>query len=386
MMLSVHPPFYDVVILGGGPAGAAAGIELRKFDRTLRVLLVEAEMLADWHVGETLAPGARQLLEGLGCWDEVARDGVLESVQTMACWGSDRPHANEFMLSTRGNAWHLDRAAFDETLRAAAEAAGVVIWRATRFEGVTQGRDGGWRLTLCRNGEPLAVAADFVVDASGRSARFAAALVHRPHFADRLVGIAAIVRLRDEVSPDCATLVEAQENGWWYSSPVPGGKLVLVWMSDADIVHGDGLARRERWLAHLHAAPATAALALKAEAPDRITTWSARSHCLDTVSGPRWVAVGDAASSWDPLSSAGILKALRTGKLGAFALLDAIRGVEGGPEKYRRIISAEYARYRQDRREVYRMEQRWSRSPFWQRRHHDEQIEEPIALRQSGGR
>lgn len=382
----VHSPSYDVVILGGGPAGAAAGIELKKFDRALRVLLVDAEMPADWDVGETLAPGARQLLEGLGCWDAVARDGVLKSVQTQACWGSERAHANEFMLATRGNAWHLDRAAFNATLRTAAEAAGVVIWRAARFDGVAQGRDGRWRLTLCRDGQPLAVDAGFVVDASGRSARFAAALGHRPQFSDRLVGIAAIVRLHEKAAPDPATLVEACENGWWYSSPVPGGKLVLAWMSDADIVHGDGLARREHWLEHLRAAPATAARALKAEIPDRITTWPARSHCLDTVSGPRWVAVGDAASSWDPLSSAGILKALRTGKLGAFAALDAIRGVEGGSAKYRRIISAEYARYRQDRREVYRMEQRWSLSPFWQRRHHDEAIEEPIALRQSGGR
>jgi flavin-dependent dehydrogenase len=220
----------------------------------------------------------------------------------------------------------------------------------------------------------------------GRSAKFAAALGHRPRFADRLVGVAAIVRLREKTSPDHATLVEARENGWWYSSPVPGGKLVLVWMSDADIVHGDGFAQREHWMAHLHAAPATSARALKAEVPDRITTWSARSHCLDTVCGPRWVAVGDAASSWDPLSSAGILKALRTGKLGAFAVLDAIRGVEGGFAKYRRIISAEYARYQQDKRDVYRMERRWSRAPFWQRRHQDERIEGPIALRQSGGR
>src|SRR5258708_36061201 len=93
MTLSVHSPFYDVVILGGGPAGAAAGIELNKLDRTLRVLLVEAEMLAGWHVGETLAPRARQLLEGLGCWDEAARDGVLESVETIACSGGSRPPA-----------------------------------------------------------------------------------------------------------------------------------------------------------------------------------------------------------------------------------------------------------------------------------------------------
>ena len=46
------------------------------------------------------------------------------------------------MLSTRGNASHLDRARFNETLREAAEAAGVLIRRATRFEGVEQGSDG----------------------------------------------------------------------------------------------------------------------------------------------------------------------------------------------------------------------------------------------------
>jgi flavin-dependent dehydrogenase len=119
----------------------------------------------------------------------------------MACWGSDRPHANEFMFSTRGNAWHLDRARFNETLRAAAEAAGVLIWRATRFDGAEQGNDGHWLLTLCRNDQSLAVATGFVVDATGRSARFAAALGSRPGFVDRLVGMAAIVRLHDGAAP-----------------------------------------------------------------------------------------------------------------------------------------------------------------------------------------
>jgi hypothetical protein len=69
------------------------------------------------------------------------------------------------------------------------------------------------------------------------------------------------------------------------------------------------------------------------------------------------------------------MKALRTGKLGAFALLDAIRGIEGGSLKYYKIITAEHHHYESDRRTVYRMEQRWSRSTFWRRRHAGERCD-----------
>src|SRR5277367_2469395 len=123
--------WYDVAILGGGPAGTAAGLELKRNEPGLRALLVEAEVSTGWQIGETLAPGAKQLLNGLGCWGEVLRDGVLEGVQSLASWGSDRLHAHEFMFSMRGNAWRVDRARFNETLRAAAQAAGVEVWRGT---------------------------------------------------------------------------------------------------------------------------------------------------------------------------------------------------------------------------------------------------------------
>ena len=367
-------PGYDVAILGGGPAGTATGLELKRNEPGLRVLLVEAEVSSGWQIGETLAPGARQLLNGLGCWREVSRDGVLEGVQSQASWGSDRLHAHAFMFSLRGSAWHLDRARFNESLRAAAEAAGVEVWRGTRFLSAASGSE-GWRLSLSRQSQSVNqtvnVGARFVADATGRSASFALSQGSRRCLADRLVAVAAVVRLRDQAVRDPATLVEACESGWWYSSVIPGGRLVLAWMSDSDIVRSSSHARLEPWLEQLRAARFTMARALEAETADRVLTWPACSHCLDIASGPRWVAVGDAASSWDPLSSAGIIKALRTGKLGAFALLDAIRGIDGGTTKYRNIIAAEHRRYRSDRRTVYGLERRWSRSTFWRRRHAD---------------
>ena len=373
---------YDVTILGGGPAGTAAGLELKRNEPSLRILVVEAEVLTGWQMGETLAPGAEQLLNGLGCWSAVSRDVILEGVQSLASWGSDRLGANEFVFSMRGSAWHVDRARFNETMRAAAQAAGVEIWRGARFESAASEAD-GWRLKLSRRNRPINVSARFVADATGRSASFATRQGSRRYFSDRLVAVAALVRLHDQSLHDHATLVEARENGWWYSSVIPGDRLVLAWMSDSDIVHRSSVARLGPWLAQLRAAPLTAARALRAETAERIHTWPARSHCLDAASGPRWVAIGDAASAWDPLTSVGIMKALRTGKLGAFALLDAIRGIEDGSLKYRKIIAAEHHRYRSDKRVVYRMEQRWCRSPFWRRRHAEERFDRELGYQSS---
>jgi flavin-dependent dehydrogenase len=371
----VMPSRWDVVILGGGPAGVSVVLALRQTEPGLRVLMIEAAAAPTWRIGETLAPGAKQLLVGLGCWDAVARDGMQEAVRSLACWGSDQPHGHEFIFSLRGNAWHVDRARFDESLRMTADAAGITIWRGARFLAATRDAGVGWWLTIARDDGPVQVAAEFVVDATGRGAKFAVTQGSRHCFDDRLIGIAAVVALRKPAAIDNATLVEACADGWWYSSMIPGHRLVLAWMSDSDIVHHSGVAQLAPWLDQLQATQATRARAGGAEPPDRLSTWSARSHCLDKVCGSRWLAVGDAASSWDPLSSAGIMKALRGGKLGAFALLDAIRGVTSGGDKYGRIIEAEHTRYLQDRRLVYGQEQRWPDAPFWARRHRDEPVD-----------
>ena len=374
---------YDVIVLGGGPAGTALALELKRNAPDLKILIAEADIATDWRIGETLAPGAAQLLNGLGCWDGVSRDGLIESVRSQAAWGSDRLHAHDFIFSTRGSAWHLDRVRFDETLRTAAEAAGVEIWRGARFLSAVA-ESTAWQLSLDCQGRCVEIEARFVADATGRSARFATSQGSRRCFADRLVGVAAVVRLRDRVTQDPATLVEACENGWWYSTALPGGRLVLAWMSDSDIVHQNSSARLGPWLTQMRAAPLTAARADMAETAERIFTWPARSHCLDQPCGRNWVAVGDAVSGWDPLSSAGIMKALRSGKLGAFVLLDAISGVEGAGAKYRRLIEAEYRHYRRDRRAVYRMERRWSGSAFWQRRHAAEPFDREPAMHSAG--
>jgi len=358
---------YDVVVLGGGPAGSAAALALVHERPELRVALVEASAFERPRIGETLAPGGRQLLEGLGVWERVRACG-LESFATGAVWGSETRHDNEFVFSMRGNAWHVDRTAFDEALAACAEARGVDLHARTRFTRSAQSAAGRWELTLARDGVgEFACDAAVVIDATGRTACFASRQGAGRFVGDRLTGLAVTFRAPHPVEP--TTLVEAAEDGWWYSAAVPGERIVVAWMSDADLIRGDGLRNVERWTARMRASPETAARLSGCRPESDVSVWSARSQRLARVCGDRWLAAGDAASAFDPLSSAGILKALYTGKIGAFAVLDLLSGNPRGFDRYRAHVEREYAEYLSTRTWFYNQERRWPRARFWSRRH-----------------
>src|SRR5689334_1375873 len=97
-------PLYDLAILVGGAAGTAAGLELKGRDAGVRVLLVEAVVCGGWQIGQTLAPGNKPLLRGLGCGTVALSGVVLECVQSLATWGSGRLCAHRVMFSMRGKA------------------------------------------------------------------------------------------------------------------------------------------------------------------------------------------------------------------------------------------------------------------------------------------
>lgn len=360
---------YDVAVLGAGPAGAAAALSLRYLRPALRVALVEPSRYDAWRVGETLSPGCRELLAGLGCWERFESQRFLESFGTRAAWGGGELYDHEFLFSARGSGWHVDRARFDGMLCAAARDAGAEIVAETRFADAER-CDGYWKLKLRGGG----LEASWVIDATGRSAAFAVRQGARRLAADRLVGVA--VRFRAPGS-DPSTLVEAQPDGWWYSAATPENGLVVVWMSDADLVRRLGLSDGTRWFEQLARSRHTAARVAGAAAEAGPIVRAAHSQRLSDfgdagVNGDGWVAAGDAACTLDPLSSQGILKALRTGKIASFVALDGLEGPAGRAAsslaRYRQLLAAEYSRYLETRALFYGEERRWPESPFWARR------------------
>jgi flavin-dependent dehydrogenase len=96
---------------------------------------------------------------------------------------------------------------------------------------------------------------------------------------------------------------------------------------------------------------------------------AANSIHLEPVGAADWLAVGDAAVAYDPLSSQGIVKALRAGIFAAYAIADRLdKADHRGLARYAHLVRREFASYRRQHAEYCGREQRWPQSRFWSRR------------------
>lgn len=89
---------------------------------------------------------------------------------------------------------------------------------------------------------------------------------------------------------------------------------------------------------------------------------------LDRFGGKGWLAVGDAALSFDPLSSQGIFDAIYTGMKAAQAVDASLSGDTQAVEEYSTRLESIRAAYLERHRLVYETEARWPDRSFWRRR------------------
>ncbi len=362
------PPEIDIAIIGGGPAGVAVAIALQKQGEK-RVALVEKSRLDDFRIGETVPPNIRTVLGQLGVLDYFERDGHLPSLGNCSAWGGTQLGFQDFFFYPGGNGWHLNRARFNKALANAAEECGTILMGETTMVGCNQFADGKWRLTLqSKNGSQFQVTTSFVVDATGHRSLFATRLGANKVRMDRLLGVASVFTWEKEAPQDYHTLVEATEFGWWYAARVPNERTLVTLMSDSDLLRKYGLLRIETWTAYLNKTQYIQELTCHASYQSRLLIQPAFSQYLDQMTGHGWLAVGDAACTLDPLSSAGIYKALQSGIKAAFAIARYFDGHRDALAIYESQTLHQFEVYLQDRCKYYAQETRWPNSPFWQPR------------------
>lgn len=348
-----------VAVVGAGPAGCAAALTLRRYVPGMSVVLISAVASGGPTAGETLSPGVLPLLGYLGVEAEFLTAGHLPAGGTASAWGSSRVLERSYLFSGRGLGWHLDRARFDAWLRAQAQAAGAQLVDGRALVRSARRSQSRWLLDVRGSGT---VAARAIVDASGRSAQLARRQGARPRRDDALV---AEIRwyAGDRCQPVAAgALVESVPDGWWYSATLPEGRAVAMFMTDAD------LRKQSTWDERLEHAAATACRLARWRETGETAVRAANSQISPAPAAGGWVAAGDAAAAFDPISALGVGFSLRSGMEAARVAAAAAEHDTRAAGAYAASVARIYADYRARFRGIYRQEQRWPDAPFWARR------------------
>jgi flavin-dependent dehydrogenase len=179
-------------------------------------------------------------------------------------------------------------------------ARGAVLSMSTRLLAIERG-DENWHVRIATPQGEQGVAAAFVIDAGGRAAPLARRIGARRRVSDRLVcgwahGSAFLIGHGAGL-----TAVEAVEDGWWYTAPVPDGRRVLAFLTDADLPAARIAHDSARLIECVDAAREIRAILAESEfVPISGGFTAAHSSALEPCGGADWLAAGDASMSFDP--------------------------------------------------------------------------------------
>ena len=358
----IQPQRYDVAVVGAGPAGCATATELKR--RGVERVVVFHTGRRPFPVGESIPPDTRLLLERLGLWNEFADAGHEPCLGSCSAWGSEQLGYNDFLFNPYGNGWHLDRDRFDADMaeRAAATGADLVAGRVSAVEQVPHG---GFRLQV----GDVTHETRFIVDATGAAARVARSLNAERGQHDRLSCMVGFFKLASDSAMNRLTMLESVEAGWWYTARLPGDRAVALFASDSETITEYQLHTEPGWLLALrttqHIRPALEGATL---IRGSLKMRSAPSGITEPSAGDGWLAVGDAAASFDPLLSQGIYQALAGGLDAGSAIAVWLEGDSTGVSLYADGVRSRFDEYLANRSYLYGLERRWESAPFWARR------------------
>jgi flavin-dependent dehydrogenase len=251
----------------------------------------------------SLPPSCGKLFDAIGVSEAIERTGFPRSTGNTVWWGSSDARVEPFAGGARG--WQVDVDALADVILTEATSAGVSVERSM----LSEHPDG------------------FVLDCTGRAGVIARATRLR-QFDEGPRTVALVgVWWRDgwPVPDDSHTLIESYADGWMWSVPSASGLRHIAAMVDpqrSDLARGGSSADVYRGeIAKTNIFRAITADASMIEGP---RGFDASPYRASAYAGERWLLVGDAASFIDPLSSAGVKKALASAWLAAIAVHTAL--------------------------------------------------------------
>jgi flavin-dependent dehydrogenase len=324
---------YDVVVIGGGPAGSTVSTLLAQ--RGVKVGLFERERFPRFHIGESLIPETYWVLKRLNMLPKMQRSHFVKKYSVQFVNAKGRESAPFYFWDNKphecSQTWQVVRSEFDQMMLDNAREHGVDAHEGVHvlevlFEG---SRAVGVRIKDA-NGARREIRANVVVDASGQAAllqnRFKLRLW------DPVLNKGAIWTYwegayRDTGRDEGATMVlqTADRRGWFWYIPLHNNIVSLGVVAPFDYLFKQRKGSHEdTYQEEVEAAPAVKQRLAHARRVTGYFVTRDYSYRSKQVAGDGWVLVGDAFGFLDPLYSSGVLLALKSGELAADAIADGL--------------------------------------------------------------
>ncbi len=329
MSVALPPPDHDVLVVGGGPAGATAATFLARGG--LSVALTEREPFPRFHVGESLLPANLPLLERMGVLERIAGHGFLKKYG--AAFHDQETGLEHTFYFREGKPWppwsyEVPRAEFDRILLEHAVAQpGVHLLQPVTVREATFDAGGVTVQLRAPQGERT-VRARFLVDASGRDG-FLASRQGRRAPVPGLGKVAVFAHFRGARRwpgrEEGNIRIYVFEDGWFWWIPFAGDVT-----SVGCVLHSRAVRDRESSMEALFETMIGRCrrVAEGLAGSERVTpvhTAANFSYRVDPVAGDRFVCVGDAVTFMDPIFSTGVFIAMQSAELAAARVVGAFR-------------------------------------------------------------
>jgi flavin-dependent dehydrogenase len=357
---------YDVIVMGGGPAGSAVSSILAREGR--KVVVFEKEVFPRHHIGESLMTDTFWTFQRMGILEKMKQSPFVRkySVQFANPAGKESRPFYFFEANHHESAvtWQVTRSEFDKLLIEHAAEQGATVYQGTMIKQVLFDGDRAIGVEAqMPDGSLQQFHAKVVVDATGQSAMLSNKFRWRVRDPKLKKAVLYSYFTGAHREPDLnggATLVlrtQLGSGGWFWYIPLENGITSVGIVADPDyLVKGRGQDLAKIFHEEVEKCEPCRRRLVGAERVDKIYSILDYSYRSKQNAGNGFILIGDAYGFLDPIYSSGVLLACKMAELAADAIHEAFNNndfsaarlgqyqskLDSGIESMRKLVYAFY--------------------------------------------